>query len=219
MCSQIKRRWVSGLRKSLGINECNKRKHQWKEKLWNKGQLVTFGVKKALNKHCVPPLTKQTKPRRVGVVTVVAKSAIATRRCSECSQSWKDRSFCLIWDFSIHLHSIYWGSLWGIKRSNTVIFMKRTHQNLLSTLNFVLQTNILQCCPKRVRVTPRANKVARGGKREKEGWEKGFHWVRFQIKRPWRIKHIGLVQQSLIFSLLLRVTFFVGGGPRPSCHP
>ena len=147
----------------------------------------------------------------MGVVTVVAKSAIATRRSSECSQSWKDRSFCLIWDFSIHLHSIYWGSLWGIKRSNTVIFMKRTHQNLLSTLNFVLQTNILQCCLKRVRVTPRANKVARGGKREKEGWEKGFHWVRFQIKRPWRIKHIGLVQQSLIFSLLLRVTFFEGG--------
>ena len=182
MCSQIKRRWVSGLRKSLGINECNKRKHQWKEKLWNKGQLVTFGVKKALNKHCVPPLTKQTKPRRVGVVTVVAKSAIATRRCSECSQSWKDRSFCTIWDFSIHLHWIYWGSLWGIKRSNTVIFMKRSHQNLLSTHNFVLQTGVLQCCHSRVLVIPLTKKATPGGKREKEWWEKGFHWVPFEKK-------------------------------------
>ena len=71
---------VCGLRCSLCNDECNQSVYERKNELRYNRQLVSLGVQQPLNKHGVPPLTKQTETRRVRVTVVVAKRAIASGR-------------------------------------------------------------------------------------------------------------------------------------------
>lgn len=89
---QSQRRWISGLRERFCTDESKECADQRKKKLRKKRCFVTLGVKKTLEKHCIPPLTKQAETRWVCIVVVLPKGAIATQwggsKSTHCRKNW-----------------------------------------------------------------------------------------------------------------------------------